>query len=349
MALKTAIIGLGKRMIEDHLPAAVESENFNVLAVCDINSEKVDIISKQYQVDGFTSLDDMLGKTKFDVAIVSVPHNQYASIILKLAESKVNIIKEKPFATSTEEALRFHNIVSSNNVFLGVTLQRRFNPIFQAFHQLKKRIGKIYSIEGSYVMNIAKLDEGWRSSREMAGGGVLVDMGYHLIDLLVWYMGLPTSVTAKLSRGNRLGQNYDVEDTVNLLFDYSFGKPEEKVVGNFIISRVYPKKDERLTVLGTKGIINIQRGKIQRLNSDGDEIESLERSGGWFSAAIDQLDYFANIIKGTGHAGVYDYYEHFQHIAIIEAAYESDRKSSSCSPSDYLVDVSNLKEGEKYE
>ena len=190
-------------------------------------------------------------------------------------------------------------------------------------------------------MNIAKLDEGWRSSKEFAGGGVLIDMGYHFIDLLVWYMGLPTSVTARLSRGNRPEQKYDVEDTINLLFDYSLGTPEEKVIGNFIISRVYPVKDERLTVLGTKGIINIQRGKIQRFDSNGEEIEMLERKGGWPSAAIDQLDYFASIIQDQKHVGVYDYCEHFKHIAIIEAAYDSDRKSTSCDPRDYLVDYAH--------
>lgn len=338
MALKTAIIGLGKQMVEDHLPAAVESGNFEVMAVCDVNSEKVNDVSGKYQLEGFDNLEKMLTKMKFDVAIVAVPHHQYHSVISKLAERKIHVIKEKPFAISREEALKFHQLASQNNLFLGVTLQRRFNPIFQAFHQLKKRIGKIYSIEGSYVMNIAKLDEGWRSSKELAGGGVLIDMGYHFVDLLVWYMGLPTSVTARLSRGNRPGQSYDVEDTVNLLFDYSFDAPEEKVIGNFIISRVYPRKDERLTVLGTKGVINIQRGKIQRLDSNGDEIEMLERKGGWPSAAIDQLDYFANMIQNQQHVGVYDYCEHFKHIAIIEAAYDSDKKGTSCDPWNYLID-----------
>ena len=338
MALKTAIIGLGKQMIEDHMPAAIESENFDVVAACDVNSEKVNAISGKYQLEGFDDIDKMLAKMRFDVAIVAVPHHQYFSVISKLADHRIHVIKEKPFAVSREEALKFHQITSKNKLFLGVTLQRRFNPIFQAFHQLKKRIGKIYSIEGNYVMNIAKVDEGWRSSKELAGGGVLIDMGYHFVDLLVWYMGLPTSVTARLSRGNRPGQSYDVEDTVNLLFDYSFGTYEEKAIGNFIISRVYPRKDERLTVLGTKGIVNIQRGKIQRLDSNGEEIEMLERKGGWPSAAIDQLDYFANIIQDRQHVGVYDYCEHFKHIAIIEAAYDSDRKSTSCDPRNYLID-----------
>jgi len=337
MKLRTVIIGLGKQIVEDHLPAAVESENYEVLAVCDTNPERVNACCEKFHLEGFSDIDSMLQKIKCDVAIVAVPHNQYLPVITKLTEKGIHVIKEKPFSTCREEALMIHRLVSEKKLFLGVTLQRRFNPIFQAFHQLKKRIGKIYSIEGSYVMNIAHLDEGWRASKDLAGGGVLIDMGYHFVDLLVWYMGLPTSVTARLSRGNRIGQKYDVEDTVNLLFDYSTGNHDEKVVGNFIISRVYPQKSEKLTVLGSKGIIAIERGKIQRLDANGNEIETLERKGGWPSAAIDQLDYFADIIKSRQFAGVYDYREHFKHIAIIDAAYESDKKSISCNPSDFLI------------
>lgn len=246
---------------------------------------------------------------------------------------------EKPFAVTCSEALEFHRLVAQNNIFLGITLQRRFNPIFQAFHQLKNRIGRIYSIEGSYVKNIPRLDEGWRSSFNLAGEGALIDMSYHFIDLLVWYIGVPDSVTARLSSGNRPDQYYDVEDTVNLLFDYSEEKGVEKIIGNFIISRVYPKKEERLTVLGTKGVINIQRGKIQRLDLCGKEIERLERREGWPSAAIEQLEYFGSIIYNKQHKGVYDYFEHFKHVAIIEAAYESDRKAMSCRPKDSWIKI----------
>ncbi len=337
MTLRTVIIGLGKQMVEDHLPAAMESDNYQVLAICDKDPEKVNVSCKEYQLEGFSDIDAMLEEIECDVAIVAVPHNQYLPIIEKLSEKGIHVIKEKPFSTCRTEAQKIHQLISEKNLFLGVTLQRRFNPVFQAFHQLKKRIGKIYSIEGSYVMNIAHLDEGWRASNDLAGGGVLNDMGYHFVDLLVWYMGLPTSVTARLSRGNRIGQEYDVEDTVNLLFDYSMGNHDEKVIGNFIISRVYPQKSERLIVMGDKGIIAIERGKIQRLDTCGKEIETLERRGGWPSAAIDQLDFFADIIQNKKFAGVYDYRDHFNHIAIIEAAYESDKNSTSCNPRDFLI------------
>lgn len=234
------------------------------------------------------------------------------------------------------EAQEIHQMVH-DRVFLGVILQRRFNPIFQAFPQMRRQIGKIFSIEGRYTMNVLNLSEGWRASFAHAGGGALIDMGYHFIDLLVWYMGMPQSVTARISRGNRLGQEYDVEDTVNLLFDYHIPESyHEKTVGNFLISRVYPIKSEVLTVYGTKGVVEVQRGQIRRLNLHGNEEEVLSRKEGWPSAMIDQLDHFGRAIIDGERRSWHDYEEHLKHIAIIEAAYESDRSASSCNPADFL-------------
>ncbi len=336
MQLKVAVIGLGQQALEDHLPALQESSLYELLAVCDIDQAIVDNVAAQYGVKGFTSVEELLSSLKLDVVIIAVPHAQYLDIISKVAKQGIHVIKEKPFATSVQEASALQRIIRENNIFVGVTVQRRFNPIFQAFPQLKKRIGKIYSIEGRYTMNVTALDVGWRASKSLAGGGALIDMGYHFVDLLVWYFGMPNSVTARITRGNRPGQQYDVEDTVQMLFDYKHGDlPEEKTVGNFIISRVYPQKEEKLTAFGTHGVLELQRGLIRRLDNQGEEIERLERKGRWLSAAVEQLEFFAREIQGAKTREVSNLHEHLQHIAIIEAAYESDRTFSSSSPQQF--------------
>lgn len=203
--VKIALIGLGHQSCSDHLPAIMECSDLELVAVCDRN-EKISIeISEKYNVPYFNSVDEMLLKVVPDIAIVAVPHDAYLPIIKSLAKKHIYIIKEKPFATNMMEALEIHKVVKHYNVFLGITLQRRFDPIFQSFLEFKKRIGKIFSIEGRYTLNIENLEQGWRSSKLHAGGGALIDMGYHYVDLLIWYMGLPQTITAKLSRGNRVG------------------------------------------------------------------------------------------------------------------------------------------------
>lgn len=334
--LKTAVIGLGRQSLDDHIPAVVESELLDLAAVCDIDQAIVRATAEKYEVHGFDDVKDLADRMKCDVAVVAVPHHQYLPIISVLANAGIHIIKEKPFAINIDEACAIHKAVNGK-VFLGVVSQRRFNPIYQTFLQMQRRIGKIYSIEGKYTLNIAELSDGWRASKAYAGGGALVDMGYHLIDLLVWYFGTPQTVTARITRGNRMGQQYDVEDTVNMLFDFSLPQSyEEKTVGNFLISRVYPKKQEILTVYGVKGIVELQRGQIRRYDIHGQEIEKLVRHEGWPSALIDQFNHFVKAIEEGKRWSLETAKEYLPHIAIIQAAYESDSRSTSCQPEEYL-------------
>lgn len=334
--LRTAVVGLGRQSLGDHIPALNESELLDLVAVCDIDQVVMRTIAEKFTVKGFNDVEDLIQEIKFDVAIVAVPHHQYFPIISKLANAGIHIIKEKPFATTIDEACAIHKAVNGK-VFLGVTLQRRFNPIYQAFPQMQRRIGKIYSIEGKYTLNIDDLSHGWRAVRAYAGGGALIDMGYHLIDLLVWYFGMPNTVTTRISRGNRPGQDYDAEDTVNMLFDfylpYSY---DEKTVGNFIISRVYPEKQELLKIYGTKGIVELQRGQLSRYDIYGQQVEKLVRQESWPSALIDQLNCFAEAIEAGQQWNLQYLQNYLPHVAIVQAAYDSDKGSTSCCPEEYF-------------
>jgi predicted dehydrogenase len=337
MALRTVVVGLGKQSSDDHLPAIMQSPNFELVGVCDTDQKKLDDVRTQYCVPGYSNLNELINTQDFQVALVSIPHHAYLNVISTLVAARKHIIKEKPFATSIAEARQLLQILGGGSVYLGVTVQRRFNPIYRTFQQLKRYIGKIYSIEGAYTMNIAALDTGWRASKDLSGGGALVDMGYHFVDLLIWYFGMPTTVTARMTSGNRVDQKYDVEDTAHLLFDYySENQYDKKLVGNFVISRAYPNKQEYVRVFGTGGVVEVSRGLIRRFDTNGKEIERLERQGGWPSAAVEQLDHFAERICQFTPGTLPDYAEHLQHVAIIEAAYVSDHSGTSCRPCDLL-------------
>lgn len=334
---RTAIIGLGKQNRETYIPAVLDCNSLQLDSLCDVDERVLGDTASKYNVDGFRTVEILLEKKPPEVAIVAVPHCHYKHIVTLLADKGVHILKEKPFATTRQEALEIDEIIKSRAVYLMMTLQRRYNPIFTAFDQLRKRIGRMYSIEGRYTMNVQRLDLGWRAKRREAGGGALIDMGYHYIDLLIWYFGVPITVTARTTTANREEQDYDVEDTVALQFDFpAEGNSASRLVGNFIISRVYPVKQEHLYVLGTRGIIELNRDRIRRLDTNGNEIESLSRAGHWPSAHVDQVEVFAALVRGERPDLQDSYRDHFKHVAIVEAAYNSDRNGNSCKPSDFL-------------
>lgn len=337
--LKFVVIGLGHQSLEDHLPAISHCDGSELIGVSDIDPLLSEQIAKKYDVPFANSAKALLEKldTKPDVALLAVPHKDYLPLVTFFAEQGIDIIKEKPFAISSKEAGEMIALARKHNILIQVTLQRRYNPIFLSFKQLINRIGKIYSIEARYTLNIDRLDNSWRSKKMYAGGGALIDLGYHYIDLIVWYFGLPDSVNCRLSTHNREGQDYDVEDTAFVSFSYNDEKEDDmRVLGNLVVSRVYPEKDEGLIAYGSKGAVVLQRGKVSRINLKGEEIESLSREGGWPSAIDDQLDEFIKNIHDNKNRGSIDS-QHLDHVAFIEASYASAEKHESLNPRDYRM------------
>lgn len=339
--LNIVVIGLGHQSLEDHLPAIQESKKYNLVGVIDIDEENAEKIAKEYQTISAQTYSELKSKIiiKIDVALVAVPHSKYLKIIKEVAADKIDIIKEKPFAISLKEASDLKDIVEENNISLFVTLQRRYNPIFKSFEQLVKRIGKIYAIEARYTMNIADLSSGWRAVKDVAYGGALADMGYHYIDLLVWYFGLPDSMTCKISTGNRKNQSYDVEDTAFVDFSYNdIANDNERVLGNLVVSRVYPEKDEYLVAYGSDGSVSVKRGELVRLDVAGQEVEHLSRLGGWPSAIIDQLeDFHKKIISGEYKGKIID--EYMKQVSFLEASYVSAKTHKAENPINYFNEL----------
>ena len=332
--LKIIVIGLGHQSLDDHIPAIMSSERFVLSGVVDIDEDRAKLFGEAESIPYASSVGALLESMteKPDAALVAVPHSDYLPIITELANNRIHIIKEKPFAASIEDALKIIELVSKNNITLQVTLQRRFNPIFRSFQQLIKHIGKIHSIEARYTLNISRLDEGWRASRLYSGGGALIDLGYHYIDLIVWYFGLPDSVGCKLSTGNRDGQVYDVEDTAFLDFSYNdSGADDKRILGSLIVSRVYPDKEEKLVAYGSGGSVSVSRGQVARRDIDGNEIECLTRTGSWPSALVDQLDEFAEYILSGDHNGDVEP-RYLQQVALVDAAYKSAIEHKSKNP-----------------
>lgn len=343
--LRIIVVGLGHQSLDDHLPAIRDSDKLALAGVVDIDAAKAAMVGVQEGVPYAADVDALLDELSYtpDAALVAIPHSGHLAACTSVVSRGLHVIKEKPFAVSLDDARAIRRLVAENNVTLQVTLQRRFNPIFQSFEQLKKRIGRIYSIEARYTLNVARLDEGWRASRLYAGGGALIDLGYHYIDLLVWYFGLPNRVMCDLSTGNREDQEYDVEDTALLNFLYDGDASGRSILGNLIVSRVYPDKDELLVAYGSRGSVSVQRGRVTRRDITGDTVECLERIGSWPSALVEQLEEFADNVVTGRHAGVIEG-RYLEQAALVEAAYRSARTERAEDPHAILSEI--LSDGE---
>ncbi|MGE0792607.1 MAG: Gfo/Idh/MocA family protein [Candidatus Woesearchaeota archaeon] len=328
--LKIGIVGLGHQVKEDHLPGIKDSQYAKLEAICDINSDLVSKIGIENEIRSYFDFKTMLDNEKLDFIIAAVPHNQYKSIIESSAKQGVHILKEKPFAISVSEAKYFAKLAKENNIEIMTTLQRRFNPIYKTFFQLIDQIGKPFLIDAKYSLFVKSPHEGWRGDKEKAGGGCIIDMGYHMIDMIIWYFGLPNKIQARYSNSAKPDEKYDAEDTASILFSYDNG-----LNGSLLLSRFYAPKTEYLRVIGSKGVVDVQRGSIKRFKEDGTLVESLIRENAWPSASTNQIDYFCQVLKGEKeNIGSPNY--HLQHASFVEACYKSMEENRFVDPKEFL-------------
>jgi predicted dehydrogenase len=330
MQLRAGVVGLGKQALEDHIPDLLASDGAKLVAICD---ENPDILREQQyhqRIPGYTDFREMFKAEHLDLVVVAVPHHVGRTVIEAAAEHHVHVLKEKPFATSMDEARALVGICEQAGIQLMVTLQRRFNPIYTTFIQLADQVGTPFVVDAQYTLHIADPSEGWRGKTAKAGGGCIIDMGYHLIDMILWYFGQPDRILADISVSARPDREYDAEDTALIHFAYDSG-----LYGSLLISRFIGAKREQIRLVGSKGIVDLERGRVQRLTNDGTVVESLSREQAWPSAAAGQVDYFCRVIDGmrpgaSGPAG------NLAHMSFIAACYESARTHSYVNPKELL-------------
>lgn len=328
--LRAAIVGVGKQALEDHIPGLVACDRAELVAICDENPDVVHEQQYRLRVPGYTDFREMFEAEQPDFVVVCVPHHAGREVIETAAAQRIHVLKEKPFAASMEEAKELAETCGKAGIELMVTLQRRFNPVYASFLQLADQIGMPFLADAQYTLHVPDPSEGWRGTAAMAGGGCVIDMGYHLIDMILWYFGQPDRILADLSATARPDRCYDAEDTALIHFAYDSG-----LYGSLLISRFIGPKREQIRLVGSKGIVQLERGRIQRLSNSGEVIESLSREQAWPSAAACQVDHFCKIIGGL-RPNASGPGEHLAHMSFIGAAYESARTHAYVSPKELL-------------
>ncbi|WP_406447556.1 Gfo/Idh/MocA family oxidoreductase [Streptomyces sp. NBC_00876] len=198
-------------------------------------------------------LGEAIEKVDFDAAVVTVPHSEHLPVCAELLAHGRHVIKEKPFAVTEQEARQLISLAQRADRSVFTLLQRNFNPVFRFAQENLARIGEPYWFSYDYHFNLAHPTTGWRASREQARGGVLLDMGYHLIDVLSGLFPEPPRVHSAFVHQYQEMRDRRLEDLVSLMCSY----PSTGLTGSLRISRHHHEKIEHLCVLGTEGALNV--------------------------------------------------------------------------------------------
>jgi predicted dehydrogenase len=172
------------------------------------------------------------------------------------------VLVEKPMALSLQSADALIEAAESADRSLGVALQRRHDPTFSRIKAAvdANELGELTLgvLTLPYFRGQAYYDQaGWRGTWALDGGGVLMNQGIHLIDLLVWFMGDPVAIQAVAETRQRA---IEVEDVAAAVLSFA-GGAQATIAATTTAGRGFP---HRLELYGTEGGIQIEGEQVVR-------------------------------------------------------------------------------------
>jgi len=218
---KIALIGCGG-MGTHHLKAYQKISNAKVVAVCDIYPGRAEERVAMYAPDAqaFTDYREVLNLPGLDAVDICTPNYLHSIIAVEALNHGLHVFCEKPDAVNVEEALKMKEAAEKNDRVLMVMRNNRYAPDSQ---YLKKyiedgKLGEIYAGRCGWQRRRGIPGKGgWFTTKAQSGGGPLIDLGVHMIDLAIWLMGNPTPVTVSGSTYSKFADT-DVSDSVNSNF-----------------------------------------------------------------------------------------------------------------------------------
>lgn len=206
--LQIGVVGAGWPSWQ-HMRGYKEHGQADVVALCDSNPERLEQIAGEYGVPRrYTSYDEMLESESLDAVSVCTPNAFHAEMAIKAMRAGAHVHCEKPMAVSSEGAREMAEVSRGTGRILMVGFQRRFGAEAQYLKRYidSGNMGRIYRARAVWVRRhgIPGMG-GWFTTKNLSGGGALIDIGVHVLDLALWFLGFPAPTDVCASVGARFG------------------------------------------------------------------------------------------------------------------------------------------------
>ena len=216
------IVGCGGIARGAHWPFYKNDKRVKVVAVCDIRKERAEAFVRDFYPEAavYTDYRDLVAREDIDCVDICTPNYLHSEIAIAAFAHGKNVFSEKPDAVSPEKAIAMKEAAEKAGKLLMVMRNNRFAD---ASAYMKKyieagRMGEIYAGRCAWQRRRGIPGKGgWFTTKEQSGGGPLIDLGVHMIDLAVWLMGNPRPVAVSGNTFCKFANN-DVSDSVNSNF-----------------------------------------------------------------------------------------------------------------------------------
>jgi len=236
-ALRVGIVGAGSWSRAAHIPGFQQCDGVDLVALCDTDRELAAQVARQSGIPGvYGSTVEMLNREHLDLISIVTPDDRHAVDVLAAIAASVDVLSEKPLATSLGDAqgLALAAQAAGRQTKVGFIL--RYAPAVMRLREmvLGGEIGEPHLLQ-AFQQNGQFLDPAtpyhWKMQRERTGGGAVVEYGIHTLDLARWLMGEVSRVCASgrtviptrpLPSGTGTGV-VDVDDSTIWMMDFTSG------------------------------------------------------------------------------------------------------------------------------
>ncbi|GIP38234.1 oxidoreductase [Paenibacillus sp. J31TS4] len=191
--LKVAIIGCGGIANGKHMKSLAKLDTVEMVAFCDLIVERAEKAAKEYGAEGskvYVDYKEVLQDASIDVVHVCTPNDSHAEITIAALEADKHVMCEKPMAKTAADARRMLEAAKKSGKKLTIGYNNRFRLDSQYLHQICERgdLGEVYYARAHALRRRAVPTWGVFLDEEKQGGGPLIDIGTHALDLTLWMM-----------------------------------------------------------------------------------------------------------------------------------------------------------------
>jgi len=195
--VRLVLLGCGEITKTQHLPAALSHPQIEIVSLVDSNLQVAQTVARDFQLSCSCATDIHSALDNADAVLNALPNALHAPATSEILRRGKHVLCEKPLATTSADARACAQLAKENELVLAVGMNRRFDSSHDVLHSLlrSQQLGNVCSYDWQYGSEFEwKSASGFYFSRELAGGGVLMDFGVHLLDSLTDWFGPITSV-----------------------------------------------------------------------------------------------------------------------------------------------------------
>lgn len=276
MVLKIGIVGCGGIANGKHFPSLAKIAEVEMVAFCDLIEERAESAAREYgtpEAKVFTDYKEML-KEDLDVVHVCTPNNSHSFISIAAMKAGCHVMCEKPMAKTYAEAKEMLDCAKETGKKLTIGYQSRFRPDANYLHKICQEggLGDIYFAKAHALRRRGVPTWGVFIDEEAQGGGPLIDIGTHALDLTLWMMD---NYKPKYVVGKAYRKLADHENSANAFGPWDPEKftVEDSAFGYIVMENgatiflesswalnILDAKDAKTTLCGTLGGADMDHG-----------------------------------------------------------------------------------------